>query len=155
MKDREYYERLISDSLDRPLTPSEESELEQAMRVYPELAEFKKTLTTQAELVRSLPEQKARGVLNQPAVTPKRQHGFLRSLWNIRVTVPLPVAVVVVLALIGFALFSSFRVGTSEEPVITRPATAIEYVQIERLKPAAAVLVPRDKQTRRTQKEAL
>ncbi len=154
MKDREQYERLISDSLDRPLSPAEKAELEQAMRQYPELAEFKAELIKQATLVRSLPELSTDAALRLSNEKPARR-GVLWSLWNIRVSMPLPVAAVVLLALVGFVLFGSLTRPTPEVPVMTQQAAMIEYVQIERLKPATAVLIQQNQNENQSDKEAL
>lgn len=154
MKDREQYERLISDSLDRPLSQAEETELQKAILKYPELVEFKAELIKQATLVRSLPELRTDAALRLSNEKPA-QRGVLWSLWNLRVSLPLPVAAVLVLALIGFALFGSLTRPTPEVPVMTQQATMIDYVQIERLKPATAVLIQQSDNKNQSHKEAL
>ena len=154
MKDREYYEQLISDSLDRPLTQGESEELRLAMQEYPELSKFKAVLIKQAALARSLPELSTHVALKVSAEKPARR-GLLRTLWNLRVSVPLPVAVVIVLALIGFALFGPYTRPATEVPKMTYRAAVIDYVLIERLKPATAVLIQPNQNRNQSKKEAL
>jgi hypothetical protein len=154
MKDREQYERLISDSLDRPLSQVEETKLQEAILKYPELAEFKAELIKQATLVLSLPELRTDPALRL-SEEETAHRGILWSLWNLRISVPLPVAAVLVLALVGFALFGALTRPTLEAPVMTQQAKTIEYVQIERLKPATAILILQSDNKNQSHKDAL
>jgi anti-sigma factor RsiW len=140
MKDREYYERLISDSLDRELSQAETEELKQALQRYPDLAQFQQEVMKQAEILRSLPEFSTPATLRlsrERVTTP----GFLRSLWNRRVSVPLPIAALLLLAFMGVWLLGMFANPLAKAPVTKHGLQGIEYVQIERLKPATAVLI--------------
>jgi hypothetical protein len=154
MKDREYYEKLISDSLDSPLSRGEAKELELAMREYPELAEFKAELIKQATLVRSLPELRTDAPLMLSKEKPARG-SVLWSLWNIRLSVPLPAVALLTLVVVGSVLFGLYTKQAPEEPGETRQATVIKYVQIERLKPATAVLLQSNPNENQSKKEAL
>jgi hypothetical protein len=140
MKDREYYERLISDSLDRELSQAETEELKQALQHYPDLAQFQQEVMKQAEILRSLPEfsTPATLVLSREHVT---RPGLFRSLWNRRVSVPLPIAALLLLVFVGVWLLGVFANPLAKAPVTKHGLQGIEYVQIERLKPATAVLI--------------
>lgn len=154
MKKREYYERLISDSLDRTLSSTEVEELEQAMREYPDLVEFRETVLKQAELMRSLPEFAVRADLPREGKRVARRNVF-RLLWNIRVALPLPVAALLLLALLGSVLVS-LRPGESPSTTtLHQKPTTIQYVQIERLEPAAAVLIEQNENEHSSQEETL
>ncbi len=154
MKDREYYERLISDSLDRQLSPQEQEDLHRGMTQYPELLKFEQDLHAQTELVRKLPQQHT----DAPLAIPERKRGkqgLLRAAWNIRISVPLPVAAVLALLVTGSLLIGVFS-GQPPQVHETRPATKpVEYVQIERLKPAKAVLIEPRRNDQSPEKEAL
>ncbi len=154
MKDREYYERLISDGLDGSLSQDEAEELELAMREYPELAEFKVQLIKQATLVRSLPELSTGAALRLSDEKPEKR-GIMWSLWNIRLSVPLPAAALLALVVVGSVLFGLYTKQTTEEPGEIQQATVIKYVQIERLKPATAVLIQSTPNENQSKKEAL
>ena len=154
MKDREYYERLISDSLDRHLAPDEQKMLQEGMTRYPELGRFEADLRGQAELIKKLPEVKTDMPL---VILAKKLHkrGLPGIVWNIRVSVPLPVAALLVLVVAGsllFSLYSKRPSETQERALLTKP---IEYIQIERLKPARAVLIQQNENENQTNKEAL
>ena len=154
MKNREYYERLISDSLDRMLSAAEAEELEQGMREYPGLAEFRATTLKQAELIRSLPELKVYSAL-KPSFAKLEKRGILWSLWNIRVSLPLPVAALVLLAVLSSVLFGIYAKKALSVAATVRQTTRIEYIQIERLKPAKAILIQQNQDESQSGKESL
>lgn len=154
MKDREYYERLISDRRDRPLSKAEAEELKQAMQKDPELVQFEQEVMKQAGVVRSLPDFSTAATLKLLPERAKSQSLF-QSFWNIRVSLPLPIVVLLLLTFAGFALFGMFTNRFSEAPETRRGLPAIEYVQIERLKPAKAVLIEPEQDKKTANKEAL
>ena len=154
MKNREYYERLISDSLDRPLSEVEVQELENTMPALPELAEFKTELIKQATLARSLPELSAGAALKLPSARRDR-NGIIWSLWNVRFSVPMPVAAILALVVIGSVLFGTRTRPVPEKPPVMRQAVSIEYIQVERMKPVKAVLVEQNPKESQRDKEEL
>ncbi len=154
MKNREYYERLISDSLDRPLSEAEVRELENAIPAFPELAEFRTELTRQARLARTLPKLTAGAALKLPPARRQRT-GIIRSLWNVRLSVPVPVVAILALVVIGSVLFGTRTRPVTEKPPVMRQAVSIEYVQVERLKPVKAVLVEQNPKESQRDKEEL
>lgn len=154
MKNREYYERLISDSLDGTLSAAEAKELEQAVREHPELAEFKAATLKQAELVQSLPQFTMDTALT-PSVDKSEKRGILWSLWNTRVSLPIPVAAVMLLAVLGSVLFGIYAKEAPSVSITNQQATTIKYIQIERLKPATAVLIQQNQNENPSKKETL
>jgi hypothetical protein len=154
MKDREYYQRLISESLDRPLSSVESEELKQAIRDDAELARFQRAVMKQAEVIRSLPDFSTEAALRLP---PERSvsRSFFKSLWNIRISLPLPAAALLLLAFVGIGLYGMFTSRISEEPKTKQWAQEIKYVQIERLKPAKAVLIQQKQDNNSPNKEGL
>jgi hypothetical protein len=154
MKDREFYQRLISDSLDRPLSSVESEELKQAIRDDAELARFQRAVMKQAEVIRSLPDFSTATALRLP---PERavSRSFFKSLWNMRISLPLPAAALLVLTFVGIVLYGMFMSRISEEPKTKQLAKEIKYVQIERLKPAKAVLLQQDQDNNSPNKEGL
>lgn len=154
MKDLEYYERLISDSLDRPLSPAEAKELKQAMREHPELVEFQTATLQNAQTVRSLPQLKVTRTLKSSFDGDRKRNVFW-SLWKSRLSLPVPVAAVLVVIVIASALFGIHSVYEPVEPIGAQRATTIEYVQIERLEPTTAVLIERGDENDPSEKEEL
>ncbi len=153
MKDHEYYERLISDSLDRELSQAEIEYLKQALQRYPDLAQFQQEVMKQAEILRSLPEFSAAATLKlsrERMTTP----GFFHSLWNRRVSVRLPIAALLILAFVGVWLLGVFANPLAKTPMTKHGLQGIEYVQIERLRPATAVLIQQNENENSTNKEA-
>jgi hypothetical protein len=154
MKNRDYYERLISDSLDRPLSEVEVEELEKALQESPELAEFKAGLIRQAALARSLPELSTSVALKLPCARRDR-NGIIWSLWNVRLSVPVPVAAILALVVVGSVLFGTHTRPVPEKPPVMRQAVSIEYVQVERMKPVKAVLIEQNPKENERDKEEL
>jgi hypothetical protein len=139
MKDREYYERLISDSLDRQLTASEAEELELALRSNPGLAQFRQDLMQQSKAARRLPLLESAKPLrtSQPRA---EVAGLWRRLWTRRISIPLPAAASLVLIVLGLGIYGVVSsVSTTRD--VMQPVGRVEYVQIERLKPTEARLV--------------
>ncbi len=152
MKDREYYERLISDSLDRPLSGVESEELKGAIRDDAELARFQRAVMKQAEVIRSLPDFSPAAALKLP---PERANSrsFFRSLWNTRISLPIPAAAFLMLTFVGIGLYGMFMNRISEEPKTKQLAKEIQFVQIERLKPAKVVLIQQNQDNSSLNKE--
>lgn len=139
MKDREYYERLISDSLDRQLTSEEVAELERALRTDSDLARFRQDLITQSEAARRLPALE----LDRPLRTSQPQvetMGIWRRLWTRRISIPLPAAASLALIILGAGVYGILSSRSTTRDA-RQPVGKVEYVQIERLKPAEARLI--------------
>jgi anti-sigma factor RsiW len=145
MKDREYFERLISDMLDSPLPPNKADDLEAHLRQAEttDTAAFLKDAIDQSRLLRSIPTVSLNAELPGQQF---RKYPSVRRLWNIRLSIPAPAAVaaaVVLVALLIVGLWNPRFTGSE-----TQPDTAdrsVRYVQIERLKPASAVEVSPEK----------
>lgn len=154
MKDHQYYERLISESLDRQLSEAEAEELKQALSDNEELARFQRTVIKQAEIIRSLPGFNIAADLK---MLPQRvkSPSFFRSLWKARISLPIPAAVILALVIVGIGLYGMFTSRNAEVPKTMPSAQEINYVQIERLKPAKAVLIQPSRDNGSTHKEGL
>ncbi len=141
MKDREYFERLISDMLDSPLPPDKADDLEAHLRrsETTDTAAFLKDAIDQSRLLRSIPTVSLDADLPEQQ---SRKYSSLRSLWKVRLSIPAPAAFAAVVVLVGLLI-----VGLWNKPFTgseTHPDTAdrsIRYVQVERLKPVSAVKV--------------
>ena len=141
MKDRDYFERLISDMLDSPLPPDKADDFEAHLRQAEttDTATFLKDAIDQSRLLRSIPTVPLNAELPGQQ---SRKYPSLRRLWNIRLSIPAPAAFAAVVVLVGLLIVGLWtpRFTGSER----QPGTAdhsIRYVQIERLKPASAVEV--------------
>ena len=141
MKDREYFERLISDMLDSPLAPDKADDLEAHLWQgdTADTAAFLKDAIDQSRLLRSIPTVPLNADLPGQQ---SRKYPSLRHLWKIRLSIPAPAAFAAMVVLVGLLI-----VGLWDKPFTgseTHPDTAdrsIRYVQIERLKPVSAVKV--------------
>ncbi len=136
MKDREYFLQMISDRMDRELTPPEEIELAEAMTRDDTLAEYQQSLLMQQSALRGLP------VLTPPLpessfTIPLQKPSLLRRAWGAQVRIPLPLAASLALCLIGWVWLASNDVPEPSEATVS--STLIKYVQIERLEPAIAI----------------
>lgn len=91
MKDRKYYERLISAELDGDISPSERLELDRQLKQDSELKEFRDDLLTQRKLLQSLPDQ-SNPQLKQLPQGPNNRKSVVTRLWRSKLTLPAPVA---------------------------------------------------------------
>jgi anti-sigma factor RsiW len=139
MKECEYFERLISDSMDDPLSADSKAELVEHLLDCDRCRQFEKMLLAQRQLLQGLPEPE-----------PSQRHSVRmedllimrdrRPLWRRRISVPFPVAAVLAIAMLaGWLLaFGGLSVGRSDE---LRPETSSRAVEIIRLAPRSAVKV--------------
>lgn len=136
MKNREYFERLISDMLDGPLPDEKADELERHLAESPESVRFLRDALDQSRLFQRLPEVG----MSRP-LAGKQQHGMSR-IWGLRLAVPLPVAAAVAILLAGLAWVTVKPSAVpSEQKAQPESQTTVQYVQIEKLAPVSAVLV--------------
>lgn len=140
MRERDYYERLISESLDRELSKAESDELEKALKRDQYLARFLKEMVEQAGLVRSLPEFELSAPLNE--IDPETESfSPFRRWWKVRVSVPLPIAALLVVAFLTIGVFNFVTIRLPKSPGTDHKAERANYVQVERLRPVSAVLI--------------
>ena len=135
MKDRDYYEQLLSDRLDRELTPTETEDLTRALQEDVSLVAYEKALLRQREILRGLPVMEA----ELSALDRRSPHrvGLLKRMWRAQVRIPLPAAAAVTLiAAVWIWLGDDAGSPPASEPTDTITA---KYVQVERLEPAIAV----------------
>ena len=141
MKNISYYELLISDSLDRELSTDEMKELTEAKNVYKELVDFEKLLKTDRNLLSSLPE-----------IQPIRQYGWnakhssnrlstFRNFWSSRLSIPTPVAALVVVLLVVSFLINAYSNYLEPNTEVTNTVIESNYVNVIRLQPAYAVQI--------------
>ena len=136
MKDREHFERLISDMLDGPLPDEKADELERHLAESPESVRFLRDALDQSRMLQRLPEQ----AMTKPLAISERKGA--RRMWQLRLTVPLPVAAAVAILVAGLAWVSLKPSGTpSERKSQPTSGTSVQYVQVEKLAPASAVPV--------------
>ena len=141
MKDREYFEYLVSLELDNDLSPEQKEDLEQQLSRDSRLRTYRADLRSQQQVIRSLPTLGSTGSMD---VTPARpQSGsVLGRLWAIRLNQPAPVA-----AAAAIILFIGGMFITRTEIQLARPAVPASaesgpiLFQSEKLEPASARLV--------------
>jgi hypothetical protein len=141
MKDREYFERLISDMLDSPLPPDKADDLEVHLRQADttDTAAFLKDAIDQSRLLRSIPTVPLNADLPGGQ---SRKYPSLRRLWNIRLSIPAPAAFAAVIVLVGLLIVGLWHkpfTGSETHPEMA--GQSVRYVQVERLKPVSAVKV--------------
>ena len=144
MKDREYFERLISDMLDGPLPDGKADELERHLAESPESVRFLRDALDQSRILQRLPEV----AMNRPLEASRRKG--VSSVWRLRLAVPLPVAAAVAILVAGLAWVSLRPSGAPSERK-SQPVSeaSVQYVQIEKLAPASAVLVSSSEENKR------
>jgi predicted solute-binding protein len=108
----------------------------------------------QADLVCTLPEFKVDTPLSASADRPERA-GVLWSLWNFRVSLPLPLAALVLVLFVGSVLMTIYAKAVPSATTADQQAAKIQYVQIERLEPVSAVLVEHEEGQDLPKKESL
>ena len=144
MSNCEYFERLISDRLDSPLKAEQASALERHLSECQACREFNETVQRQRISVQNLPSQKMTGKLR---LSDGRQfrNSVLTKLWRSRITVPLPAAAAVLLALIGWGILTMSynmdlggKAGETTPPPVTE-SVQVRYVRIERVEPSQPV----------------
>jgi hypothetical protein len=136
MKDREYYQQLISNRMDQRLTPAEEEDLAIALGRDPSLAEYEQKMLWQQSALRELPTVTAPPLASSFAI-PEQKPSLLRRAWKIQLRIPLPLAASLALCLTGWVWLSG---NDNTEP--SKPAASssvVKYVQVERLEPAMAI----------------
>jgi anti-sigma factor RsiW len=139
MKECEYFERLISDSMDDLLDADSKAELIEHLLDCKRCREFEETLLAHRQLLRDLPEP-----------TPAERHPIRmgdysiarksRPLWKRRISVPLPVAAVLSVVMLAGWLFA-FGGSSAEKSDELQRATSSRAVEIIRLAPKSAVKI--------------
>lgn len=136
MKDCEYYERLISDSLDTALESDVRRELDAHLEKCSSCREFKSDLMKGAHVLKMLPVMK-----NEKPSPRVALHRKVRKAWmGSRVSVPLPLAVLILLVLVGWGTIGWLHPVAPPDQKVYGSRT-ITNIQIERLKPAQPVVL--------------
>jgi len=139
MKECEYFERLISDSMDDLLSADSKAELAEHLLDCEHCRHFEETLSTQRQLLQGLPEPlpAERQSIQMPDFSIMRDR---RPLWKRRISVPLPIAAVLSLVMLAgwFLAFGGPSVNKSGN---LRRDTSSRAVEIIRLAPRSAVKV--------------
>lgn len=136
MKDCAYFQRLISDSLDRPLETDKRLELESHVNECSTCREFLDAARTDSQTLKLLP------VLQHNKPSPRlTEHRKVRRAWKSGVvSVPLPLAALILIVLVGWGTIGWLRPITSPEQKVS-VRKFITNIQIERLNPARPVLL--------------
>jgi anti-sigma factor RsiW len=139
MKSCEYYQRLISDSLDGPLSREVRTELEQHLRSCPECAAFQETARVQSARLQALPrhELKRGAALIESASAPR---SGISRFWFSHVTLPTPLAAGIAAVILGLGIWFALGRRTTSAP--GTPTGTVNYVQIERISPQSGVRFP-------------
>lgn len=138
MKERKYYEQLISDNLDGPLGAEQRAELATAIDKDESLRLFRDALANQSLTFENLPKQTAEHL--RLSGMNERKKGWLRRMWSFQISIPVPAAALMVVAVaIAFGVLSPEpETGRGTKP---QNRNEVRYVQMIRLEPAAAVVV--------------
>lgn len=142
MNSCEYYQRLISDSLDGPLSPEQELELRDHLTTCTACATFRSTSIEQAGLLRSLPAIKSDKELSLDESRIAKQSRISR-LWHSRVSFPAPLAAGIAAMIIGLGIWISINHRSAANPAPGSASETVNYVQVERISPASAVRIPK------------
>ena len=140
MKDREYFEYLLSLELDNDLSPEQTGDLERQLSRDSKLRAFRSALRSQQQVLRSLPTLQD-AVAGSPPAKPKTD-GVITRLWRVRLNLPVPVAAAaaVVLLLGGMFLSQTSTNKGSQDPASPKSAR-LELYESERLAPQSARLI--------------
>lgn len=122
----DYYERLISYSLDRELTGSEQAELRQHLAECESCREFQRSLLSDRQLLAALPS-----VQTSHRQSNTRGKSLLTRIWSTRLSVPMPIAAGIVLLVLSLAALSAFRRTDAPPAIGPAPSGSIDYVQVE------------------------
>ncbi len=139
MKECEYFERLISDSMDDLLSADSKAELVEHLLDCERCRHFEETLSMQRQLLQDLPEP-------VPAERHSTRMGDFsierdkRPLWKRRISVPLPVAAVLSIVMLAGWLFAFGGLSVNKSDELRRD-TSTRAVEIIRLAPKSAVKI--------------
>ncbi len=135
-KSCEYFEQLISNEADAPLSASEQQELQNHLATCAHCREFQGSVNRSSELFKRLPMATASAplALNQPK---KSGTSPLQRIWRSHITLPAPLAAAALLIIIGFSVWIATR--HPESPVLppSKPTAEINYVQVEQIAPGS------------------
>lgn len=140
MKTCEYYQRLLSESLDDDLTEEQADEVEKHLIDCVACRAFQRISKNQAVLTRQLPMVDCSD--NDGKVNDLSKPAYLKQFWSARLSVPLPVAAAVLLLVLGISGWGLMKSGGSptSSPPLHRGMTQIEQIQIMRFEPQSALL---------------
>lgn len=140
MKNCEYFERLISMSIDEPLTSEQQKDLNEHLRGCRGCRSFKESAEHHRALLNDMPRPVLSRKLSIPAPEKSRKNR-LKSLWDSQITIPVPLAaafLVIIVAATLFNLLQDSKSLSSKPPV---PACEIKFVQEIKLKPVTAQII--------------
>jgi anti-sigma factor RsiW len=139
MKECEYFERLLSDSMDDPLSADTKAELVEHLLNCERCGHFEETLLAQRQLLQGLPEPESaeRHVIRMRDFSIEQGS---RPLWKRRISIPFPVAAALAIAMLAGWLLA-FGGLSDKKPDEFRRDTSTRAVEIIRLAPKSAVKV--------------
>jgi anti-sigma factor RsiW len=139
MKECEYFERLISDSMDDLLSADSKAELAEHLLNCDRCRRFEETLLAHRQLFQSLPDPflEERQSIRMGDFSIQRNR---RSLWKRRISVPLPIAAVLSIVMLAGWLFA-FGGSSAEKSGELQRATPSRAVEIIRFAPKSAVKI--------------
>jgi anti-sigma factor RsiW len=137
MKECEYFERLISDSMDDLLSADSKAELVDHLLGCERCRQFEEILLAQRQLLQGLPEPAG---WNSPRMGDISIEQDRRPLWKRRISVPFPMAAVLAIVMLAGWLLA-FGGPSFNKQVDLRRETSSRAVEIIRLAPRSAVKV--------------
>ena len=137
----EYFEQLISNQADSPLSAAEQAELRTHLATCAHCREFQSSVERSSELLKSLPIEKVNAPLNV-SLSQSVRPGPLQRIWRSHITLPAPLAAAALLIIIGFSVWMATR--HTKTPVMppSKPTAEINYVQVEQIAPGSGTPIP-------------